>query len=374
MLAKPSMKLIIKMIENKNMKNKLKIYFASLLVLFFCANTSVVLAGEYSPNCSGDICAYISDDLPTGATGIDPNTVVTLTFVINNQKTSSGPVCQGSRSVFHVVRHAKAGNSADYEYLASGSGITFSYQFNSLTGGNKNRYNGIFYCWTSAVSDKSSLDVLLGTLSGQGQMWQTQEINLTTRTASPTALGAGKKYACLAGNNKYACSIGDKQNLSDVTAKDGECQYDYSDPLNVAEQIPADMCGCTKADYDAKTCKNGSVVSPGASTPPSSNPPTDKLYNPLPEEELTHMFLFIAKGFLGIVGIWAVIFIIVGGFRMVIASGDEEALTKAKKTVTWAVIGVIVAALSFSIVAIVQNLLNADIKSAQIQDKNSRNI
>jgi hypothetical protein len=174
-----------------------------------------------------------------------------------------------------------------------------------------------------------------------------------------------KIWACVAGNGKYACSPSNNQYLTDVTADGGGCT------AVDAIQIDPALCGSNAPTRNPST---PSSPAPTPATPPSSNSPTDKLYNPLPEEELTHMFLFIAKGFLGIVGIWAVIFIIVGGFRMVIASGDEEALTKAKKTVTWAVIGVIVAALSFSIVAIVQNLLNADIKSAQIQNKNSRNI
>ena len=46
---------------------------------------------------------------------------------------------------------------------------------------------------------------------------------------------------------------------------------------------------------------------------------------------------------------------------MVISSGDEEAYTKAKKTITWAVLGLAVALLSFSIVAIVEDLLQVNI-------------
>jgi len=118
----------------------------------------------------------------------------------------------------------------------------------------------------------------------------------------------------------------------------------------------------------------GSTSTPGIITPPvntydctthtTSDPDYTKycLYNPLPFNELTTTFLFIARGFLGIVAIWGVIFIIVGGFRMVMAQGDEEAYTKARKTVTWAVLGVVIAALSFSIIAIVQNLLGANVQ------------
>jgi uncharacterized membrane protein YjfL (UPF0719 family) len=44
------------------------------------------------------------------------------------------------------------------------------------------------------------------------------------------------------------------------------------------------------------------------------------------------------------------------------SQGNEEAVSAAKKTITWAVIGLVIALLSFSIVAIVQNLLGIDIK------------
>ena len=98
------------------------------------------------------------------------------------------------------------------------------------------------------------------------------------------------------------------------------------------------------------------------SIPANCKDPNSCLYNPLPEEELTHVFLVVIQGFLAIVGIWAVIFIIVGGFQMVMGAGNEETYLKAKKTILWAVLGLIIALLSFSVVAIVENLLQADIK------------
>jgi hypothetical protein len=87
----------------------------------------------------------------------------------------------------------------------------------------------------------------------------------------------------------------------------------------------------------------------------------ETLFNPLPSDSLTGTLLGIAKGFLAIVGLWGVVFVMIGGFKMVIANGNEEAITAAKKTITWAVLGVVVALLSFSIIAIVQNLLGAEI-------------
>jgi hypothetical protein len=85
------------------------------------------------------------------------------------------------------------------------------------------------------------------------------------------------------------------------------------------------------------------------------------LYNPLPSGDLIAIFLIITKGTMAIIGIFAVVFIVIGGFRMIIFSGDEEAVTAAKKSITWSIIGLVVAMLSFSMVAIVQSLLRAKV-------------
>jgi prepilin signal peptidase PulO-like enzyme (type II secretory pathway) len=92
----------------------------------------------------------------------------------------------------------------------------------------------------------------------------------------------------------------------------------------------------------------------------------DQLLNPLPDNELfcptafcdlQQMFLLIIRDFLQLLPIVAVLFIIIGGFQMVISVGNEERLAKAKRTVLWAVLGLVIGILSFSLVSIVQNFL-----------------
>ncbi|HVY67400.1 MAG TPA: pilin [Patescibacteria group bacterium] len=95
----------------------------------------------------------------------------------------------------------------------------------------------------------------------------------------------------------------------------------------------------------------------------SQNNSATTLYNPVSGvNSLTDLLLQIMKGFLAIVAVWAVAFIVIGGFRMVITQGNEEAIGAAKKTITWAILGLVVALLSFSIIAIVQNLIGVDIQ------------
>lgn len=52
----------------------------------------------------------------------------------------------------------------------------------------------------------------------------------------------------------------------------------------------------------------------------------------------------------------AVIVIVIAGFRMVVSGSNPQELTKAKKAIIWAIIGLIVALMSYSIVEIVSRI------------------
>lgn len=112
---------------------------------------------------------------------------------------------------------------------------------------------------------------------------------------------------------------------------------------------------CTPACTAGYTCQNGGCVQT------SGGGANDQLYNPLPTDSLVATFLSIVRAFVVILAVFAVLFVMIGGFQMVMASGNEELYTKARKTITWAILGLVVALLSFSIIAIVQNLLKANI-------------
>lgn len=62
------------------------------------------------------------------------------------------------------------------------------------------------------------------------------------------------------------------------------------------------------------------------------------------------------KGFLGLMAAASVVFIIIGGIQMLLAFGNEEALGKAKKTILWALLGLVIAILSAAIVRIVTTI------------------
>lgn len=61
--------------------------------------------------------------------------------------------------------------------------------------------------------------------------------------------------------------------------------------------------------------------------------------------------------FLSFISIIAVLFIIYAGFQVVIGGGDEEKTKKAKNTITYVVVGIIIMWLSYSIVRWVLDLI-----------------
>jgi hypothetical protein len=57
----------------------------------------------------------------------------------------------------------------------------------------------------------------------------------------------------------------------------------------------------------------------------------------------------------GIVGVVAVAFIIVGGINYIVSQGDAAKVQKAKSTILYGVIGLVVVLLAFAIVGFVLN-------------------
>ncbi len=71
----------------------------------------------------------------------------------------------------------------------------------------------------------------------------------------------------------------------------------------------------------------------------------------------TGVIIAIINIALWIVGLLAVLFVIVGGFRYITAHGNEEQAEAAKKTLLHAIIGIVIVMLSFVIVRVIVNAL-----------------
>lgn len=83
-----------------------------------------------------------------------------------------------------------------------------------------------------------------------------------------------------------------------------------------------------------------------------------RLFNPLDFEDPKVAIVRILNILLTLAGILAVLFIIIGGFQMVTATGSESKMKAGKQTVIYAVAGLILTLLSFSIVALIQRIIS----------------
>lgn len=134
-----------------------------------------------------------------------------------------------------------------------------------------------------------------------------------------------------------------------------------------------DTASTTSSEYTFTTKKADGTggdtggQSGGTGTPPKYDNKTDfdrpigeALFNPLnsdvtrPEAivvRIINILLFLAASI-------AVLFIILGGFMMVTSAGNEDRVKQGKKTLIYAVGGLIVTLLSFTIVAIIQSIIS----------------
>lgn len=61
-------------------------------------------------------------------------------------------------------------------------------------------------------------------------------------------------------------------------------------------------------------------------------------------------YIVVIRQFVAVIGLISLVFFLWGGFRMIMSAGNQETLKKAKDTLLWSLLGMIVALLSYSIV------------------------
>lgn len=77
----------------------------------------------------------------------------------------------------------------------------------------------------------------------------------------------------------------------------------------------------------------------------------------LNESQLVSILLSFAQWFLALVGVIAVVMVLWASFNYITALGETEKLTRAKKTLIYALVGTLVAILAFSIVTFTKSFL-----------------
>lgn len=79
--------------------------------------------------------------------------------------------------------------------------------------------------------------------------------------------------------------------------------------------------------------------------------------SPVKAENLGQLIMAVISLLLIVAGSVAVVFLMVGGYRYVMASGNEDQTESAKKTITSAIVGLVIIVAAFVIVRLIINIL-----------------
>lgn len=110
--------------------------------------------------------------------------------------------------------------------------------------------------------------------------------------------------------------------------------------------VPALIMGMTMfapSAVLAKSCDNGTTVKEGVDCSQGNGQPTDLFGS-------SGIFTKIINAALFLIGAISVIMLIYGGIRYTISGGDSSAVTAAKNTIMYAIIGMVIALLAYAIV------------------------
>jgi len=83
-----------------------------------------------------------------------------------------------------------------------------------------------------------------------------------------------------------------------------------------------------------------------------------KLINPLPVDSVIDLMVNVMQYALALVDVVALLMFIYGGFVMMTSRGNPEKIQKAKDTLLWAVIGILVITTSYTAIQYFLSLAN----------------
>lgn len=91
--------------------------------------------------------------------------------------------------------------------------------------------------------------------------------------------------------------------------------------------------------------------------------------------DLSEIIVNIITGVVGALGIVAAIVIVIGGVNYMTSAGDSGKLQKAKNTILYAVVGLIISVLAFAIVNfVIRNIIEANGSSSDNNTTNNTNV
>lgn len=112
--------------------------------------------------------------------------------------------------------------------------------------------------------------------------------------------------------------------------------------LNMVSPVYADVCGNENIPIEVRRA--------------SGCPETGDTKNALPD-----LIVGIINGIIAVSGVVAVVFVLIGGINYMTSAGDTGKLEKAKKTILYACIGLVITVLAFAIVNFtIRNLIGGE--------------
>lgn len=90
------------------------------------------------------------------------------------------------------------------------------------------------------------------------------------------------------------------------------------------------------------------------------------LSDPPTFSDLEKMFENVIASLLSLAGIVFFVMLVIGGFRYILSGGNPEAAAGARRTLTFAIAGLIVVASAFLILAIIEELTGAPVTDFRI--------
>lgn len=108
----------------------------------------------------------------------------------------------------------------------------------------------------------------------------------------------------------------------------------------------------------AEACRTGCAASTGTGGDSTNNATQAgvEIENPIETEDFTELVTNFLGWLLGIAGALAFLMFVWGGILYVTSAGDEQKAAKGKRIVTWTILGLIVILMSYSIIALIEDI------------------
>lgn len=159
---------------------------------------------------------------------------------------------------------------------------------------------------------------------------------------------------------KTGCQVTDEKALDACRTEKGGSACDVSDFRGTGEKV----CTCIY-----QTIVSGSCINPGGTknTTTEVGNVFDTIKSPVTgpigygKTGIMNIIGKVIQMFYIVAGIGAVFMFLWSGLQLVISGGDKEALGTARKRITWAIIGLVVLALTFPILKVLGDTLNIPI-------------